>query len=125
MSVAAASDYHRRVGTSARRRFVFVLPPRAGGEDDIRRLLSGGLDLEDVPGVERYEVFVTAEELILVCEAKDDAALLSWIEAWREHLAGQPRLAESVYSWARPRDEEELSFLPTPGPGDSDGGDIF
>ena len=92
-----------------------MLPLRAGGDDDIRPLL----DLDDIPGLERYAVFLTAEKLIVVCEAEDDAALLSRIEAWR------PRLAESVYSWARLEDDEELSFLPTPGPGDSDGGDIF
>jgi len=44
------------------------------------------------------------------------------------------RLWRCVHRWrgqpARPRRSklgpaEELSFLPTPGPGDSDGGDIF
>jgi hypothetical protein len=113
------------VDTSGRRRFVFVLPPQAGAEEDIRRPLARGLDLRGVPGLVSCEVFLTAEELILVCEAEDEMALRSRIEAWEEHLLGQPRLAESVYSWARPEDDEELSFLPTPGPGDSDGGDIF
>jgi hypothetical protein len=113
------------VNTPARRRFVFVLPPQAGAEDDIRRPLARELDLGDVPGLVSCEVFLTAEELILVCEAEDDAALRSRLEAWQEHLVARPRLAESVYSWARPEDDEGLSFLPTPGPGDSDGGDIF
>ena len=47
------------------------------------------------------------------------------LRGWEEHIVGTPRLGEHVYSWARPDDEDDLFFLPTPGPGDSDGGDIF
>ena len=45
--------------------------------------------------------------------------------AWRDHLAGPPRLADEVYSWASGAESGEVFYLPTPGPGDSDGGDIF
>jgi hypothetical protein len=46
-------------------------------------------------------------------------ALRMWrrVRRWREQLARPRRLT--------PGPAEELSFLPTPGPGDSDGGDIF
>ena len=50
-----------------------------------------------------------------------------WKEAatWREHLVGSPRIAEEVSSWASGETPEEVFYLPTPGPGDSDGGDIY
>jgi hypothetical protein len=44
---------------------------------------------------------------------------------WGEHVAGPPRIAEEVFSWTRNEPTEDVSFLPTPGPGDSDGGDIY
>jgi len=44
---------------------------------------------------------------------------------WRRHLAGLPRPDERLHSWEKSKPSEGLSFLPTPGPGDSDGGDIF
>jgi hypothetical protein len=33
--------------------------------------------------------------------------------------------AESAFLWSRSEPEEDISFLPTPGVGDSDGGDIY
>lgn len=45
--------------------------------------------------------------------------------AWREYVAGEPRLAEDAYSWTRSDVPEGVSFAPTPGPGDSDGGDLY
>ena len=114
-----------------------VLPLRPGAHEAVRRLLAQGppFDLGQIPELERHEVFLTPEEAIFVFESArgEDAtrALLSRSEvahaagAWQEHIAGPPRLAEHVYSWSRGLDSDELSFRPTPGPGDSDGGDIF
>jgi hypothetical protein len=114
-----------------------VLPLRPGAEDAVRGLLAKGppFDVGRIPELDRHEVFLTPEEVIFVFESEGRsdsiAALLSKPEAWQaagswtEHVAGPPRLAESLYSWGRPDGEEALSFLPTPGPGDSDGGDIF
>lgn len=40
--------------------------------------------------------------------------------------AQQPRRsADDVYSWARPSENGYASYLATPGPGDSEGGDIY
>ena len=114
-----------------------VLPLRPGAHEAVRRLLAQGppFDLGQIPELERHEVFLTPEEAIFVFESArgEDAtrALVSRSElwqaagAWQEHIAGPPRLAEHVYSWSRGLDSDELSFRPTPGPGDSDGGDIF
>ena len=92
-------------------------------------------DLEQIAGLERHEVLLTAEEAIFLFEARlgpealtpllSDPRLRQVVDAWRDHVAGPPRLAERVYSWASGAASDELSFLPTPGPGDSDGGDIY
>ena len=39
--------------------------------------------------------------------------------------AGPPRVGEQVYSWTPADVPGNVSYLPTPGPGDSDGGDIY
>jgi hypothetical protein len=46
-------------------------------------------------------------------------------EAWRELLGGPPRIAENAFSWAKHDSGDFVSAEPTPGPGDSDGGDVF
>jgi hypothetical protein len=40
-------------------------------------------------------------------------------------MAARPRTAEIIFPWARLGIFEELSFEPTPGPGYSEGGDVF
>jgi hypothetical protein len=114
-----------------------VVPLKRESHDAVRALLRGGppFDPEEVTGLERHEVLLTAEEAIFLFEPRLGAdALTSLVSepslwqvaaAWRYHLAGPPRLAEEVYSWASGAESDELSYLPTPGPGDSDGGDIF
>jgi hypothetical protein len=54
-----------------------------------------------------------------------DADFWRGASSWRGHLAGPPRPAEELHSSEKSKPSEGLSFLPTPGPGDSDGGDIF
>jgi hypothetical protein len=44
---------------------------------------------------------------------------------WSEVAAGPPRIGEDAYSWAGPGPPEHVSFTATPGPGDSDGGDVY
>jgi hypothetical protein len=119
------------------RRVAIVLPMKPGSRDAVRELLAAGppFDPHDIPGLERHEVFVTADEVVFTFDAKlSDRALDALVAAqelwsaaaaWREHVAGVPRLAESAYSWLRVEESDELSSLPTPGPGDSDGGDIY
>ena len=40
-------------------------------------------------------------------------------------LAARPQKAEIIFPWARLGIFEDLSFEPTPGPGYSEGGDVF
>ena len=54
-----------------------------------------------------------------------DDRLWAAAAAWKDVVAGPPRLAEDAYSWSRPKRTDFVSFEPTPGPGDSDGGDVF
>jgi hypothetical protein len=42
-----------------------------------------------------------------------------------KHMAARRRKAEIIFPWARLGIFEDLSFEPTPGPGDSEGGDVF
>ena len=126
-----------QLGSKAPRRLVLVLPLRPGTEDAVRGLLANGppIDLDQVPELDRHEVLLTSDEAIFVFESASGSdaisAFLSKSEfwraagAWQAHVAGAPRLAESAYSWVRSEEKGDLSFLATPGPGDSDGGDIF
>jgi hypothetical protein len=100
----------------------------------VRRLLAarGPFDPEQLPGLERHQAFLTESEVVFLFETEQrPEALASLLDAWkgaaawRDHLDGSPRIAEEVYSWVGGAESEELSFLPTPGPGDSEGGDVF
>lgn len=126
-----------QLGAVGPRRVILVLPLKPGAQEAVRALLAQGppFDSDQIGELDRHEVFLTSAEAIFVFESAQGAdtiaALLTKPEfwqaagAWQEHVAGPPRLAESLYSWARAAEPDELSFLPTPGPGDSDGGDIF
>jgi hypothetical protein len=126
-----------RIRDMTPRRVAIVLPITPGSGAAVRELLAAGppFDPHDIPGLERHEVFVTADEVVFTFDAQlSDRALDALVAApelwsaaaaWHEHVAGLPRLAESAYSWLRVEESDELSSLPTPGPGDSDGGDIY
>ena len=116
-------------------RAVVVLPLRQGASKEAAKLLHGGppFDPEEV-GLNRHHVFLTDQEAVFVFEAdaRDAAEKLigeggfwSAASAWKELVAGPPRLAEDAYSWVRSQVPDDVSFEPTPGPGDSDGGDLF
>ena len=79
-------------------------------------------------------MFLTESEAVFVFEAEDlDAAerLIGgeafWkaAAAWKDLVAGAPRLAEDSYTWVLPSVPDDVTFDPTPGPGNSDGGDVF
>src|SRR5262249_27148361 len=84
---------------------------------------------------DRHDVFLTPDEAVFVFESHLGAEALAplladpklWeaVAAWGEYVAGPPRFADEVFSWSRRDAAEDVSFLPTPGPGDSDGGDIY
>ena len=120
---------------SAPSRAVLVLPLVEGGQERAAQLLRQGppFDPEEI-GLGRHQVFLTESEAVFLFEAAAPGAaerLLSssgvWTAAgaWKDLVDGPPRLAEEAYSWVRPRTNDNLSFEPTPGPGDSDGGDVF
>jgi hypothetical protein len=116
-------------------RAVVVLPLREGVSEQAGQLLRGGPPFDpDAVGLERHHVFLTDREAVFVFEADSqdaaekligDESFWSAASAWKELVAGPPRLAEDVYSWVRPHMQDDVSFAPTPGPGDSDGGDIY
>ena len=113
---------------------VVVLPLRSGARDEAVRLAAGGPPLDpEVARLDSYEACVTDAELVLSFAGVEDALVAyahevrGWAAAppWGQLAAGPPRVAEPVYAWVRPIDSDGLSFASTPGPGDSDGGDVF
>lgn len=116
-------------------RAVVVLPLREGASGRVAELLHGGPPFDpELVGLERHHVFLTEQEAVFVFEAdtRDAAERLigegsfwSAASAWKDLVAGPPRLADDAYSWVRPHIPDDVSFEPTPGPGDSDGGDVF
>jgi hypothetical protein len=126
-----------QLGDDPARRMTVILPIKPEAHAAVRALLERGppFNPEQVEGLDRNEVFLTPQEVIFVFDSNfgadaletliADPALWQAAATWREHIAGPPRIAKDVYSWARRNDRDELSYLPTPGVGDSDGGDIF
>jgi hypothetical protein len=126
-----------QLGEDLARRIAVVLPIKPEAHDAVRELLESGppFDPEQMTGLDRHEVFLTVHEAIFLFDSQLGADALAplladpelWraAAAWRDHIAGPPRIADDVYSWARRNEPDELSYLPTPGQGDSDGGDIF
>jgi hypothetical protein len=117
------------------RRLLLVLPLRPGVRDQAAALLRRGPPFDPAEaGLDRHQVFLSEKEAIFAFEADeataverlaDEPALWQALSGWTELVAGPPRLAEDVYSWLRPPAHEELFFEATPGPGDSEGGDVF
>jgi len=88
-----------------------------------------------IEALDRHDVFLTPDEAVFVFESHlgsdalapllSDPKLWEAVSTWGEHVAGPPRIAEEAFSWSRSEAADNVSFLPTPGPGDSDGGDIY
>ncbi len=116
-------------------RLVVVVPLEEGAQDRARELLRNGPPFDpQAAGLERHHVFLTDNEAIFVFEADApdaveqlaaDESLWEAVAGWTDLVGGSPLLAEDVYSWIRPLQPEEVFFGPTPGPGDSEGGDVF
>jgi hypothetical protein len=120
---------------SAPSRAVLVLPLVEGAQQRAAELLRKGppFDPGEI-GLGRHHVFLTESEAVFLFESESpDVAerLLSssrlWAAAaaWNDLVAGPPRLADNAFSWVRVRDDDQLSFAGTPGPGYSEGGDVF
>lgn len=124
-----------QLGARSAHRLAIIVPLKQGAREEVRALLEAGppFDPNAVQGLDRHEVFLTSNEVVFLLEfgrATDVLAEFSpeiWQagSAWYEHLEGPPRIAEDVYSWLRVEAEGDAFYLPTPGPGDSDGGDIY
>ena len=116
-------------------RAVVVLPLREGASARAAELLRRGPPFDPAAvGLERHNVFLSDQEAVFVFEADTpdtaerlvgEGSFWSAASAWKDLVAGPPRLADDVYSWLRPHVPDDVSFAPTPGPGDSDGGDLF
>jgi hypothetical protein len=102
-----------QLGSDACRRTAFVVPLAEGAFERARELLRAGppFDPAETP-LDRHEVFLTSHEVVFVFESRlglgalepllAEADLWASAAAWRDLLAGPPRLAEDVYSWSRP-----------------------
>lgn len=115
-------------------RVAVILPLVEGSGDRARTLLAAGPPLDPKTWeLDEYHVFATDTEVVFVFEASGAGALelfaadsSLWAAEWPEILAGKPQIASDVYSWSRPPDEGTgVVFEATPGPGDSEGGDVF
>lgn len=105
-----------------------VLPLKPGARRRAEELLAHGPPLDpEAAGLDRYEVLLTETEAIVVLNGPAHAESRVWAPdtAWDELLAGPPRLADMAYDWERNVRVDDISSAPTPGPGDSDGGDVF
>jgi hypothetical protein len=116
-------------------RVVVVLPLRDGAREQAAELLRQGppFDPNEV-GLERHQVSITDREAVFVFETDSpdaaekligDGGFWSAASKWDRLVDGPPRLAEDAYSWIRPHVPDDVSFEATPGPGDSDGGDLY
>jgi hypothetical protein len=113
-----------KLAARASKRTTVVVPLVPGADAAARALLEAGppLDPERVPGLIRHEVFLTPDEAVFLFETRPDAEILErlleqnelWqaVAAWRDHLAGPPRLAENVYAWRRTDGAAERPLLP-------------
>jgi hypothetical protein len=116
-------------------RVVIVVPLLQSRRDRARVLLEHGPPFDpDIAGLESHHVFLTDHEAVFVFEADEldaveqlasDPTLWEAMAGWNDVVAGPARMAEDVYSWVKPHPSEEVSFAATPGPGDSEGGDVF
>ena len=117
-------------------RLVVVVPLNPGAREQAEELLREGppFDLEATQ-FDRHHVFVTDREVLFVFEGEgpsralqlpgEDPAVWRAAEAWQECMAERPRLASTAFSWVRTAEPEGVCFAPTPGPGDSEGGDVY
>jgi hypothetical protein len=125
------------LGAETSNRVIVIVPLKPKSHASVSRLLKQGppFDPGAIEGLDRHQVFLTPDEAVFLFESHLGADALAplladpklWeaVSAWGEYVAGPPRIADEVFSWTRSEAPEDVSFLPTPGPGDSEGGDIY
>jgi hypothetical protein len=116
-------------------RLVVIAPLKPDARARALQLLAEGPPFELAETrFERHQVYLTDREAIFVFEGPgpptlelpgEDALLWRAAEAWSDCLAEKPRVARTAFSWERTQEPEGVSFAPTPGPGDSEGGDLY
>ena len=127
------ASYHLGLGQVTR--VLIVVPLKPGTKEKAGQLLAGGPPFDpEALGLDRHSVYLTEHEAVFVFEGSTPNIVDELVEAtpvwaaaaaWKEIVDGPPRLAEHGFSWERPVAAESVSFEPTPGQGDSEGGDIF
>jgi hypothetical protein len=117
-------------------RLVVVVPLKADAAEQARELLAKGPPFElEATEFDRHEVYVSEREAVFLFETPgpsatlklpgEDPSLRKVAAAWQPLMADKPRKALTAYSWRRAKDQDAVSYEPTPGPGDSDGGDLY
>jgi hypothetical protein len=116
-------------------RVVVVLPLKEGAHRRATAVLERGPPFDpEQAGLERHQVFLSEREVIFAFEAEvadavdrlvEDTSLWGAAQPWQDLVAGPPRIAEETFSWVRANATEYISSAASPGPGDSDGGDLY
>jgi hypothetical protein len=114
---------------------VVVARLRPGVRERVLELLRQGPPFAvEETAFDRRRVYLTEHEVVFVFEGPgpptlelpgEDPAVWRAAEVWQECLAGPPRVARTAFAWTRAEEPDGVSFAPTPGPGDSDGGDVY
>lgn len=117
-------------------RLVVIVPLKEGMSARARELLDDGppFDLEATV-FDQHAVHLTDREAVFVFEGEggsgtltlpaEDPSIWRAAEAWNECIAEKPRVARTAFSWQRVEGPEGVSFEPTPGAGDSEGGEVY
>ena len=114
-------------------RFLVTARIRPGSEEAVRAILREGPPFQlPETTLERHTVFVCGDEIVFLFEGVHADAEVKRLVHERNvlgqagriglHLAGRPRFPEEVFAWSRPELLEGVTFVATPGPGDSEGG---
>lgn len=116
-------------------RALVVISLKPGAFGRVAALVRRGPPFDpDAAGLDRHHVFLTEHEAVFVFEGAspetverlaNDVSLWTAAGDWAELAAGPPRVADDIYDWIRPQSLENVVFTPTPGPGDSEGGDLY
>jgi hypothetical protein len=115
---------------------VVVAPLKPGAAERARELLAEGPPFDlDQSVFHRHTVHLSDREAVFVFHAAgssatlelsaEDPELLRAASAWNEVLAERPRIARAAFEWERAETGSDVSYAATPGPGDSDGGEIY
>ena len=93
-------------------RLVVVAPLREGARESAQLLIADGPPFDlGTSTLEKHEVYVTEREAIFVFEGADpraeverlvgDPSVWRAAAAWRECLAGRPRIADEAFTWSQ------------------------